>query len=320
MRLRSEMQEPYRILVTGASGFVGSYLTKYLIAQGHSVAIVVRNPRTSARLKEVLSQVTLIESSLEQYLGEKKAFKEFRPDIVYHLAWEGVDKINRDSNNHDINFLNTLNLLKLAYEFGCQSFVGLGSQAEYESSSTALNESSNTNPKSAYGKSKLETFNSSHDLARELGIRFSWIRLFSAYGYSDHENALIPFVIRKLLSKQSPNLTLGEQFWDFVYIDDAVKAIAAVGMETHASGVFNLGSGTAVSIRGTLETLKSIIKTEVELGFGKIPYSLQQIMHLEADIARIKTVTGWQPETTLYNGLTKTVAEYQKHTSESVCA
>jgi UDP-glucose 4-epimerase len=313
------MKQRYRILVTGASGFVGSYLTKYLVAQGHSVAVVVRNPRTSARLKEVLSQVTLIESSLEQYL-EEKALEEFRPDIVYHLAWEGVDKINRDLNNHDINFLNTMNLLKLAYEFGCQSFVGLGSQAEYESSSTALNENSNTNPKSAYGKSKLETFNSSHNLAQELGIRFSWIRLFSAYGYSDHENALIPFVIKKLLAEESPYLTSGEQLWDFIYIEDAVKAIAAVGMEPHASGVFNLGSGNAMSIRDTLETLKSIIKTEVELGFGKIPYSPQQIMNLKADITRIKTITGWEPETMLYNGLTKTVAEYQKYASESVCA
>lgn len=314
------MQQFYRILVTGASGFVGSYLTKYLVRQGHSIAVVVRNPRTSTRLKEVLGQVTFIENSLEQFLREKKVFKEFRPDIVYHLAWEGVNKISREHSNHDKNFSNTMNLLRLAHEYGCQSFVGLGSQAEYESSSTALNEHSNTNPKSVYGGSKLKTFKSSYNLAQELGIRFSWIRLFSAYGYSDHENALIPFVIRKLLAKQSPNLTFGEQLWDFIYIDDAVKAIAAVGMKPLASGVFNLGSGNAVSVRDTLKTLKNIIKTEVELGFGKIPYSSQQIMHLEANITRIETITGWQPETTLYNGLATTVAEYQKYGLESVCA
>ena len=314
------MKQLYRVLVTGASGFVGSYLTKYLVAQGHSVAVLVRNPTTATRLKAVLGQVTFIENSLEQFLQEEKALSEFCPNIVYHLAWEGVNKNDREGFNHDKNFSNTINLLKLAHEVGCQSFVGLGSQAEYESSSTALNENSNTNPKSAYGKSKLETFNSSRELARELEIRFSWIRLFSAYGYSDHENALIPFVIKKLLAKESPNLTFGEQLWDFIYIEDAVKAIAAVGTKPHASGVFNLGSGNVVSIRDMLKTLKNIIKTEVELGFGKIPYSSQQIMHLEADITRIKAIIGWQPETTLCNGLTKTVAEYQKNASESTCA
>lgn len=314
------MQQRYKVLITGAAGFVGSYLTKYLVAQGHSVAAMVRNLGTATRLKESFGQVTLIENSLEQSLQEKKALSEFCPDIVYHLAWEGVDKNDREGSSHDKNFSNTLNLLRLIKEFGCQSFVGLGSQAEYGSSSTALNETSNTNPQSLYGKSKLETFKSSRDLAQELGIRFSWIRLFSAYGYSDHENALIPFVIKKLLANESPSLTFGEQLWDFVYIQDAVKAIAAVGMKADASGVFNLGSGDAVSIRDTLEILKNIIKTKVELGFGKIPYSPQQTMHLEADISRIKSMTGWKPETTLHDGLTETVAEYQKYGLESICA
>jgi UDP-glucose 4-epimerase len=314
------MQHTYRVLVTGASGFVGSYLTKYLLAQGYLVAVVVRNSSAATRLKEVLGQVKLIENSLGQFLEEKKAFREFRPDIVYHLAWQGVDKINRERSFHDENFSNTIQLLKLAHEYGCQSFVGLGSQAEYARSSTALDEDSIIEPQSLYGKSKLETFTACHKLAKELGICFSWVRLFSAYGYLDHENALIPLVTQKLLKQETPDLTFGEQLWDYVYIEDAVKAIAEIGIKPEASGVFNLGSGKALAIRDVLETLKNLINPKATLGFGKIPYSPQQIMHLEADITRLKTIIGWQPETSLHVGLAKTVAAYQKYSQESVCA
>jgi nucleoside-diphosphate-sugar epimerase len=110
-----------------------------------------------------------------------------------------------------------------------------------------------------------------------------------------------------LLAGDRPALTLGEQRWDYLYVDDAVEALVGAALASDSTGVFNLGSGNAVAVRQIVEYVRDLIDPSLSLGFGELPYGAQQIMHLQADISRLHRATGWEPRVTLEQGLRTTV-------------
>ncbi|MDQ2801049.1 MAG: GDP-mannose 4,6-dehydratase, partial [Armatimonadota bacterium] len=104
-----------------------------------------------------------------------------------------------------------------------------------------------------------------------------------------------------------PALILGEQRWDYLYIDDAVEAICRLALETEAQGVFNLGSGEAHTVRSWVETTRDLIDPSLPLGFGELPYRPDQMMLLQADISKLQAATGWQPQIGPREGLQRTI-------------
>jgi nucleoside-diphosphate-sugar epimerase len=101
--------------------------------------------------------------------------------------------------------------------------------------------------------------------------------------------------------------TLGEQSWDYLFIDDIASAILAVSTSKTAEGTFNLGSGQPIRVKSVVEKIRNLIAPQMELVFGEIPYRTDQVWHMEADIARLGTEVGWAPKTGIDVGLAATV-------------
>lgn len=118
---------------------------------------------------------------------------------------------------------------------------------------------------------------------------------------------MIRSVIQKLVAGERPALTIGEQVWDFLFIDDAIEALVLLGSRATAAGVFNLGSGDPHTVRGVACTIGDLIDPKLALRFGEITYRVNQIMHRQADIQRLTDATGWIPRTDVHDGLRKTV-------------
>jgi nucleoside-diphosphate-sugar epimerase len=297
-----------RALVTGGTGFVGSCLTEQLVRQGHAVA-VLRRPSTSPwRLEAVLPRVTSIVGDVEHPQTVAAELKRFAPDTVFHAGWYGVAGAFRNNPEQITrNLQGTAELVSAAAEAGCRTFVGLGSQAEYGPQNRILRESDPTEPTSTYGVAKLCALWASRHLARQAGMRFAWLRIFSLYGPRDNHDYMIPALVEKLLRGEKPSLTAGEQLWDYLYVRDAAEAIIAVAAAAGAEGIFNLGSGRTQTIRRTVEQLRDLIDPSLLLGIGEVPYGTHQVMHLEADISRLRAATGWSPRTTLADGLAETI-------------
>jgi nucleoside-diphosphate-sugar epimerase len=175
-----------------------------------------------------------------------------------------------------------------------------------------VDESTPTRPSTLYGASKLATCIAAQRLAEVAQMRFAWLRLFSSYGPKDAPQWMIPYLIVALLHGESPKLTAGAQLWDYLYVEDAARAIVAVALERSASGVFNLGSGQAFPIRSIAERVRDRIDPKLSLDFGAVPYRADQVMHLEADIRRLRAATGWKPEVTIDDGLARTVDWYRE--------
>jgi nucleoside-diphosphate-sugar epimerase len=308
-----------RILLTGASGFVGSYLLRRILQSGEHEVAILRQPGDEAwRIRDLLDRVQVLEGDLAETGTLKPQLTAFGPGAVLHLAWAGVLGSQRNDARQVENMNWTLALVKLAYDVGAQHWIGLGSQAEYGAQTQAIDERSPTAPTTLYGMTKLRSGLMAGRLCQELGLRFAWLRLFSTYGPQNDPAWMLPYVILALLAGERPSLTPAEQLWDFLYVGDAAEAIYAVLCEPRAEGVFNLGCGKAVVLRQVVEQVRDLIDPRLPLGFGEVSYRPDQVMHLEADITRLKQATGWAPLTGLAEGLARTVEWYREHRSETV--
>lgn len=300
-----------RTLVTGASGFVGSAVVRQMLARGWPTAALVRNPDRAVRLRPYRDRVTMVQGDLTALERCEEAIAAFQPTAIVHIGWDGVLGAARNDIGQVDNVPSSLELMRLASRCGVRHFVGFGSQAEYGPCQNRIDETQPTHPTTVYGAAKLATYHLLERMAGVSGIGFAWMRLFSSYGPGDDPSWMISYLCRTLLDGQRPSLTAAEQLWDYIYVDDVAGAVLAV-LEARAEGPFNLGSGTAQSLRSLIERIRDLIDPSLPLGFGEVPYRPDQVMHLEANIDRLVAATGWRPQTRLEDGLAQTVAWHKE--------
>jgi nucleoside-diphosphate-sugar epimerase len=297
-----------RVLLTGASGFVGSHvLARFLHAGEHTVAIVLRPGRAPHRIRHHLASVEIIAGDLARPQALAEPVRRFAPELVLHAAWAAPNTKNRDSAEHADHVSHTIELVKLAHAAGARHFVGLGSQAEYGAAANQADEEQPARPTTLYGTAKLCAGLLAGKLCATLGIRFAWLRLFAAYGPGEDPDWLIPSMCRAFLAGQRPATTRGEQVWDYLYVEDAAEAVHRVATSPSATGIFNLGSGRGHTVREVIERVRDLVDPGAPIGLGERPYAPDQVMHMEAKIDRLSLATGWRPEIDLATGLRRTV-------------
>jgi len=290
-----------RILVTGASGFIGGAVVRAAVRSGHTVGVLVR-PQSSLRLGDVAQDVQIVPTDGIPGTALARALGRFAPHAIVHAGWFGVAGPDRLGAQVSENVPWSLGIADAARELGCSVLLGFGSQAEYGPQNRVLNEDALPAPMTLYGATKLAVYRATDAVLESSGVRFLWLRVFSSYGPGDHMTVL-PYVIRALLAGQRPALTPCEQRWDFVHVDDVAEAAIAALETESARGVFNVGSGEAPVLRDVLEWLRDQIDPTLPLGFGERPYAPRQIMLLQADIGRIVAAVGWKPRRLLNGGL-----------------
>lgn len=295
--------------VTGATGFLGSYLAADLLAAGHEVTVLVRPGADTWRLSEVLSRLHVLPGTLADLDSLAPQITAAGFDGVAHLAWRGVGNTDRNSPVQARNVPDTVELAALAAEGGARVFVGAGSQAEYGPHPRIIREDDAARPTTLYGKAKLAAGSMAGQLAAERGIRFAWLRIFSTYGPKDADAWLIPSMIRTLKSGQRMALTGCEQLWSFLHARDAAAGFRLALTDPGANGVYNLGAPEAPPLRETVTTLRDLVDPGAELGFGEVPYRPDQVMVLQPDMSRLMG-HGWRPQVALADGLRETVASY----------
>ncbi|MDN5006365.1 NAD-dependent epimerase/dehydratase family protein [Bradyrhizobium sp. GCM10027634] len=295
-----------RIFVTGASGFLGSYLVADLLGRGHEVAVLLRPDRAPWRLQEAIGRLKVIHGALERLDGLRGPLEAFAPEAVVHMAWRGVAGSDRNSPDQAVNVADTVGLAELAASVDAKVFVGAGSQAEYGPYDRAIREDDITGPTTLYGMAKLAAGSMVLRLCEERGLRAAWLRIFSTYGPRDADYWLIPSMIRNLRSGQHMALTACEQRWGFLYARDAAAAFRLAVTHDAARGIFNVGSPDAPPLRETVTKLRDLVDPRASLGFDELAYRPDQVMVLAADVSRMLAL-GWKPEVPLDEGLRETV-------------
>ena len=251
------------IIVTGATGCVGSAVVRRALAQGSKVTCIVH--RGSKRLSNLPKDegVNIVECDLSDY-GNLEL--EGRYDTFIHLAWEKTFGESRDDAEMQTrNIQYTLDACHLAKRCGCKVFLWVGSQAEYGVQSVPLTPDLPLKPESGYGIAKYAAGRLSAMLCKSIGLRHCWVRILSVYGPNDGENTLISYVMRELKAGRSPELTKCEQIWDYLYADDAGDAILAIAERGKDGKAYPLGSGQGRKLSEYVEDIRMIINPSVKI-------------------------------------------------------
>jgi nucleoside-diphosphate-sugar epimerase len=305
-----------RVLLTGAGGFIGSHLLRRFLRDGdHAVAVVLRPGRTRTRIDGLLDSVEVIPGDLVNAETLAEPVHRFAPEIVVHAAWAVPTAKNRNSVEHAEHVHYTISLLKLAHAAGASHFVGIGSQAEYGAAADRHQTQAAGQPSTLYGTAKLCAGMLAERVCATVGMRFAWLRLFSAYGPGEDPTWLIPAMCAKFMAREKPATTAGEQRYDYLYIDDVAEAVHRVAIQAPATGFFDLGSGRGVAVREVIERVRDLISSALPalpIGFGEVPYAADQVMRMEANIDRLQEITGWRPQIDLETGLRRAVDWFRR--------
>jgi UDP-glucose 4-epimerase len=296
-----------RVVITGATGFIGASIASEFLHAGDSVIVLTRSNSNLSRLSNLRSDISIVEYSTLEPIHFNFSSMAEGADIFVHCAWSGVAGSDRnEAFQITTNIPTTMHSVELAAMLGCQQWIGLGSQAEYGNLNCKISESCTNLPTTLYGKAKLAAGISAMGLCLAYQMSSSWMRVFSTYGPQDAPNWFIPYVIQEFLANRAPKLTGCEQLWDYLYVKDAGRAVVAAANK-QVNGIFNLGSGNAIPLKIYIETVREILGTSIIPEYGALEYRSDQVMHLEADISKLTETTGWKPTTSLIEGLTKTI-------------
>lgn len=298
-----------RAIISGATGAVGTAIISELVKHGSEVLVLCREgSKRNNRIPQhelvhqkycSLDQLTLLEPDEKQY------------DVFYHLAWEGTTGTARDNmhlQNRNVKY--ALDAVSLAKRFGCKRFIGVGSQAEYGRVEGVIKPDTPTFPTMGYGIGKLAAGLMTRQYAHQLGLEHIWVRIVSVYGPNDGPQSMVMSTIDKLQAGEIPQLTKGEQMWDYLYSGDAGKAFVLLGNKGIDGKTYVLGSGNVKPLRAYVEDIRSVVAPGAELAFGAIDYYPHQVMHLQADTSELEKDTGWKPETAFDEGI-KAIIEWR---------
>lgn len=307
-----------RVLVTGASGFLGAHLVAALAGQGHRVTALVRASSDVGRLQRLAPAVTptVVDLGNSEQLTEVVA--EAAAETVYHLAgdtdvrhfdgdWTVVDRAMA------VNVTGSLNVVRAAMAASTvRRIVRTGGLEEYGAGPSPSDERQREAPASPYSASQVTVTHWFTMLQAHTEVMLTTLRPALIYGPEQGATFLIPALIQALSSGGRFAMGDGVQRRDLVYVDDMIRAcLLAGGRDDLRGAVVNIASGKSVAMADVARLLARMLGAEDRLDIGARP---PRALDLDEVSGRNELATariGWQPTVTLDDGLARTLASYR---------
>jgi UDP-glucose 4-epimerase len=286
-----------RVLVTGASGFLGKHLLT-LLGKSTEVVACSRSPRRDARANVSWRQIDLTESSCVRQL-----ICEVRPNVVFHMSSlaNGSRDVSLVQPIFDAEVKSTLNILLACEACAVERVVLLGSFEEPEASDA---------PSSPYAAAKITSRLYARMFHMLYRVPVVITKVFMCYGPGQPNWKIIPYAISCFLRGEAPKVASPERQLDWIYAPDACEGLVAVAAAPAVEGTsIDIGSGQLTSIREIVQKLWSITASDTSLDFSSAnprPHEQSRC----ANPATTERITGWRARTSLDDGLRLTVAAY----------
>jgi nucleoside-diphosphate-sugar epimerase len=300
-----------RVLVTGATGFIGAHLTRLLIRRENSVYVLVRETSNTRRIYEIASSVRVIRGDLLEPDALEQQLIQARPELCFHLAWYAVPGKYLASTENLRMLSASINFASLLAKVGCKRFVSTGTCLEYDTDAGYLSEDSPTKPRSLYAASKLSLYHILTQITANTAMSFAWARLFYQYGSYEDERRLVPSIICSLLRNREARVTSGEQIRDFLHVEDVAAALMALG-KSRLSGPVNIGSSSPISVRDMAKKIGEMLGRSGMVRIGASAIGPSEPIFVCANNSLLKRNTGWNPRYDLEEGLRQTIAWWRQ--------
>lgn len=311
-----------RVLITGATGFIGSHLTRRLVeygAQVHALTSTVSSVYP-VRLVDLRDRITLHGGNLNDSGAMASLVEHADPKIVFHLgaythvgkSWDRVDECIQT------NIHGSVNLLQALARSDYERFVYTSTSEVYGDIAVPFREDAAVNPNSPYSVSKY----AGERFCRMLHQGRSWpivsVRPFNGYGPAQSPDRIIPEIIVKALRKERLAMTQGRQTREFNYVEDLVdgflRAATVPGIEGE---VFNIGGGEEVSMRDLAQTILGLMGNPIEAEFGALPDRPTEIWSMRSDVTKARDQLGLPPFRPLRQGLEQTISWYRQELGQA---
>ncbi|HEY8602429.1 MAG TPA: SDR family NAD(P)-dependent oxidoreductase [Thermomicrobiales bacterium] len=299
-----------RVIVTGATGFVGANLARRLLSDGHEVHLLLRRGHAAWRIAGIASAVRCHEVDLGDREGLQRAFDLIRPEWVFHLAVHGAYSSQTDLREMvQTNIIGTINLVEAALSADVAAFVNTGSSSEYGLKDHAPTENEWLDPNSYYAVTKASATQYCRHMAHHSGLLLPTLRLYSVYGPYEEPTRLIPALVTRGLRGELPPLVDPAVSRDYVYVDDVVEAylLAATVPEQEIGAVYNIGTAVQTPLHEVVGIARRVMDITAEPVWGSMPNRGWDTTIWVADNRKIRSSLGWYPRISFEEGLCRMI-------------
>lgn len=278
-----------KVMVTGATGFVGNHVIEYLLSKSIQV-IASSSSETKAKQYDWFDKVTYKEWGLTQPPNNDLYAYFEKPDKLIHLAWGGLPNY-KDLFHFEKNLFESYFFLKQLAEDGLKDFTVIGTCFEYGMQEGKLSETLLTNPSNPYGLAKDTLRKFLEELQSKLNFSFKWVRLFYMYGKGQHEKSLLSQLEKALQTNQDAfNMSGGEQLRDYLPIEKVAENIVSIALQDKMEGIINCCNGTPISIRSLVENYLITTQRNIKLNLKYYPYPDYEPFAFWGDNTKLKTI------------------------------
>jgi nucleoside-diphosphate-sugar epimerase len=295
-----------RVLVTGASGFIGANLVRRLLERGVKVHAAVRATSDLWRLADVQGQISLEHVDVQDAGAILGLLARIRPEAVFNLAtWRAPDP---DASAHAVNVGGLLNLLHATAQRPLP-IVHFASSLEYGPRQSVCREDDPLAPTTTHGITKAAAVEAGSRFAVERGLPLVVLRLFHVYGPFDRPSRFVPQLISAALEGHTLRLTAPGLRHDWIHVDDVVEAaMLAVTARPAPGGVLNVASGRHWTNEEMVAAVEKCSARTIRIDPDRYPARAWDGPHWTADTTKAREVLGWSPKRGLPLGLTQTIA------------
>lgn len=304
------MENKKTAIITGANGFIGSALTRYLCGRGAEVWALIQKGADTGMFQGCAC-VHTVPFSLEHTM-DSAALLPQGADLFYHFAWKGVSGIQKndpDTQLQNIQF--SLDTLRLAQQLHANKIIFAGSVSEYAYNGKAVTGDDPPAPSDFYAAAKAAARVVCGHYACQNKLPFIWTLISSIYGPGRRDNNLITYAITSLLKGERPVFTKLEQVWDYIYIDDLIHALYLVGLHGESGKTYPIGSGEEKQLSEYVASIRNAIDPTLPVGIGEIPYKTNRIDHSVINSEPLREL-GFSPCFSFEQGIALTI-DYFRH-------
>ena len=304
-----------RVIITGANGFIGKHLTKYLLSLGIEVyAFVYPLVEPKELVDENYDKLHTFCISLDDIDKIPEIIKERGFDCFYHFAWDGVyEPRSLDYKVQSANILNTCKAVEACKNIGCNRFIYPSSVMEYDCMRSALTSDVNAlSKRTSYYGAKIGAYLLSKHYAFQIGVEFIEAIISNIYGPTLNPGFVTNTLI-KFIKGEHASFTSGEQYYDFVHIDDAAISFYYIGAEGKPYASYYIGSECPRKLKYFIMDMRDCVDPCLEIGLGEIKTNVVDMTINMFDTQKLSRETNYKQTISFKEGITRTIDYLKKN-------